>query len=242
MVVFIINESFSLESQNSKWRLVLSGQQSKIQRYNDTKQEEKKAAKIIIFSWELFVQLINYQNSCRLLSFVNCFSSSYIVSTAENWVFECFHQHHYNLSVLMWCWFFVAKQCGRSGQFSVTAICVKLVFSICSGWNYREKKTHPFVTTSLQLSEEGANFSSSVIYHAWRASPQNRHNVFTCLNLTDHITFLWDNHRQSVKSTPCSRGHNYKSSTVGSLIQAFLLLFSPPTATEHTTNWLRSNL
>lgn len=35
-----------------------------------------------------------------------------------------------------------------------------------------------FVTTSLQLSEEGANFSSSHIYHSWRAPPQNRLNVF----------------------------------------------------------------
>lgn len=74
---------------------------------------------------------------------------------------------------------------------------------------------------------------------------ENRHNVFTCLNLTDRITPLWDNHRQSVKNTPCSRGHNYKSATVWSLIQTFLLLFSPPNATacsEQTTNWLRSNL
>lgn len=93
------------------------------------------------------------------------------------------------------------------------------------------KKGYLLVTTSLQISGEGANFSSSIIYHAWQASPLNRHTVFKCLNLTDHITSLWDNHRQSVKSTPCSRDHNYKSPTVWSLIQTFPLFFSPPTAT-----------
>lgn len=128
---------------------------------------------------------------------------------------------------------FPGKKCGKQSICNYCNMC-----SICFQYLQwmklqRERPNMPYllVTTSLQISGEGANFSSSIIYHAWRASPRNRHNVFTCLNLTDHITSLWDNHRQSVKSTPCSRGHNYKSQTVWSLIQTFLLLFSPPTAT-----------
>lgn len=92
------------------------------------------------------------------------------------------------------------------------------------------KKGYLFVTTSLQISEEWRP-ASSIIYHAWQTFRLNRLYVFTFLDLTDHISSLWDNHRQSLKSTPCSRGHNHKSSTDWSLIQTFPLHFSPPTAT-----------
>lgn len=49
-----------------------------------------------------------------------------------------------------------------------------------------------------------------------------------------HNFFMGQSEAVSEMYAPRSRGRNYKSSTVGSLIQAFL--FSPPTAIEHTTN------
>lgn len=86
-----------------------------------------------------------------------------------------------------------------------------------------------FVATSLHILEEGSPLS--IIYHPGQAPPPNQLYVFTFLDLTDYISSLCDDHRQSLKSLPCSRGHNHKSWTDWSFIKAFLLLFSPPTAT-----------